>query len=131
MQFLSQARAMHSELVKRLYCVVCAVFMGVLSTLPVDFLEFFPGIRNHHHFSDDVGCHELQLVCHCEVGHWKMLPASFPVAVCSTAIQSCDRHGNRSFLHLRIADFVVDAVDVVDVSVSEFVLSPPGEHRAF
>ena len=35
---------------------------------PVDFLEFFPRNRNHHHFSDDVGCHELQLVCHCEVG---------------------------------------------------------------
>ena len=68
-QFLSQGRAMRSALVKRLYCAVCAAFMGVLSTLPVDFLEFFPGNRNHHHFSDDVGCHELQLVCHCEVGH--------------------------------------------------------------
>ena len=56
--------------VKRLYCAVCAVFMGVLSTPPVDFLEFFPGNRSHHHFSDDVGClHELQLVCHCDVGH--------------------------------------------------------------
>ena len=32
MQFLSQARAMHSVLVKRLYCAVWAVFMGVLST---------------------------------------------------------------------------------------------------
>ena len=32
MQFLSQARAMRSALVKRLYCAVCAVFMGVLST---------------------------------------------------------------------------------------------------
>ena len=31
MQFLSQARAMRSALVKRLYCAVCAVFMGVLS----------------------------------------------------------------------------------------------------
>ena len=35
------------------------------------------------------------------------------------------------FLLLRIADFVVDAVDVVDVSVSEFVLFPPGEHLVF
>ena len=43
--------------------------MGVPSTSPVDFLEFFPGNRNHHHFSDDAGCHELQLVCHREVGH--------------------------------------------------------------
>ena len=50
---------------------MCAV-SGVLSTHPVDLLEFFPGNRNHHHFSDDVGCHELQLVCHCEVGHSKI-----------------------------------------------------------
>ena len=53
---------------KRLYCAVCAVFMCVLFT-PIDFLEFFPGNRNHHHFSDDVGCHEPQLVCHWEVGN--------------------------------------------------------------
>ena len=32
MQFLSQTRAMRSALVKRLYCAVCAVFVGVLST---------------------------------------------------------------------------------------------------
>ena len=32
-QFLSQARAMRSALVNRLYCAVCAVFMGVLSTI--------------------------------------------------------------------------------------------------
>ena len=61
----------------------------------------------------------------------KTLPAGSPVALCSTAIQSCDRHSNRSFLLLRIADFVVDAVDVVDVSVSEIVAFPPGEHLAF
>ena len=60
----------------------------------------------------------------------KMLPAGFSVALSNTAIQSCDRHSNRSFLLLRIVDFVVDAVDVVDVSVSEFVLSPPREHLA-
>ena len=68
-QFLSQTREMRSALVNRLYCAVRTVFMGVLSTLPVPFLEFFPGNRNQHHFSDGVGCHELQLVCHCEVGH--------------------------------------------------------------
>ena len=61
----------------------------------------------------------------------KMPPAGFTVALCDTAIQSCDRHSNRSFLLIRIADFVVDAVDVVDVSVSEFVLFPPAEHLAF
>ena len=53
------------------------------------------------------------------------------VALCSTAIPSCDRHSRRSFLLLRVADFVVDAVDVVDVSLSEFVLFAPGEHPAF
>ena len=60
----------------------------------------------------------------------KMLPAGFSVALCETAIQSCDRHSHRSFLLLRLADFVVEAVDVVDVLVSEFVPSPPGEHLA-
>ena len=64
-----QWRDVRSALVTRLYRAVCAVFVGVLSTHPVDFLEFFPGNRIHHHFSDDVGCHELQLVCHCDVGH--------------------------------------------------------------
>ena len=57
------------------------------------------------------------------------LPAGFLVALCGTAIQSCDRHSKRSFLLLRIADLVVDAVDVVDVSVS--VLLQPCEHLAF
>ena len=56
----------------------------------------------------------------------KMLPVGFPVALCNTAIQFCDRHSNRSFLLLRIDDFVVDAVDVVDVSVSEIVAFPLG-----
>ena len=61
----------------------------------------------------------------------KMLPAGVPVALCNTAIQSCDRPYSRSFILLRIADFVVDAVDVVDVSVSEFVPSHPIDHFAF
>ena len=33
----------------------------------------------------------------------KMLQAGFPVALCNTTIQSCDRHSNRSFLLFRIA----------------------------
>ena len=33
-------------------CVVCGC---PVHTLAVDFLEFFPGNRNHHHFSDDAG----------------------------------------------------------------------------
>ena len=72
LQYLRQARAMRSALVNRLFCAAGAVFMGVLSTPSVDFLEFFSGNRNRHHFSDDVGCHELQLVCHCEVGTAKL-----------------------------------------------------------
>ena len=47
----------------------CMLWVGVLATPPVDFLEFLPRNRKHHHFSDEVGCHELQLVCHCEVCH--------------------------------------------------------------
>ena len=69
LQFLSQASAMRSALMKGLYRAVCAVFMGVLSTLSIDFLEFFPGIRIHHHLSDVVEYHELQLVCQCEFCH--------------------------------------------------------------
>ena len=61
----------------------------------------------------------------------KMLPAGVPVALCGTAIQFCDGHSNRSFLLLRIADLVVDAVDVLDVSVSEIAAFPPGKHLAF
>ena len=45
----------------------CVWRMGVLSTLRVDFLDFLQGNRNHHLFSDDVGCHGLQLVCYCAV----------------------------------------------------------------
>ena len=47
----------------------------------------------------------------------KMLLAGFPVALCNTAIQSCDRHSNRNFLLLRIVDLLVEVVDVLDVSV--------------
>ena len=61
----------------------------------------------------------------------KMLPKGFRVALCSTAIQFSDRRSIRSFLALQIEDFVVDAVDVVDVSVSEIVAFLPGEHLAF
>ena len=59
----------------------------------------------------------------------KTLPARFPVALCSTAIQFSRRHSNRSFL-LRIADHVVDVVVVLDVSVSEIVAFPPSERLA-
>ena len=61
----------------------------------------------------------------------KTLPTGVPVALCRTAIQFSDSHGNRSFLLVRIADLVVDAVDVLDVSVSEIAAFPPSEHLAF
>ena len=60
----------------------------------------------------------------------KTLPAGFTVALCSTAIQLSDRHSNRGFLLLRIADLVVDVVDVLDISVSEIVAFPPSERLA-
>ena len=60
----------------------------------------------------------------------KMLLAGFPVAHCGTAIQFCDRQSNRSFLFLRIADFVVEAVDVVDVS-EKIASFPPIVRLAF
>ena len=60
----------------------------------------------------------------------RTLQAGFSVALCSTAIQFSDRHGNRSFLLLRIADLVVDVVDVLDVSVSEMVAFPASERAS-
>ena len=131
----SQARAMRSALVKRLYCAVCAVFLGVLSTLPVDFLKFFPRNRNTTTYQmmwNTMSSNSLAIAKSATaMFQMKTLPTGFTVALCSTAIQSCDRHGHRSFLFLRIADFVVDAVDVVDVSVSEIVAFPPSERLAF
>ena len=60
----------------------------------------------------------------------KMLPTGFSVALCRTAIQFSDRHGNRSFFLLRIVDLVVDVVVVLDVPVSEIVAFPPSERLA-
>ena len=54
----------------------------------------------------------------------KTLTAGVPMALCSTAIQFSDRHSNRSFFLLRIADLVVDVADVLDVSVSQNVAFP-------
>ena len=61
----------------------------------------------------------------------KTLQMGFIVALCSTVIQFSDRHSNRSFLLLRIADPVFVVVDVLDVSVSEIVSFPPSERLAF
>ena len=61
----------------------------------------------------------------------KTLPAGFPVALCSTAIQFSDRHSNRSFLLIRIVDLLVVVVDVLDVSVSEIAAFPSIERVGF
>ena len=61
----------------------------------------------------------------------KTLPTGFPVALCTTAIQFSDQHSNRSFLLLRIVDFLIDVVDVLDVSVSEIAAFPSRERLAF
>ena len=130
------ARRWHcNSRVKRIVCAFraceqtvplkCVLSVGVLSTPSVDFLEFLPENRNHNHFSDN---HEqLPLrnwrwrLCR-RVSPWLSVvpPSSLAIDISS-----------RRFLLLRIADFVVDAVDVVDVSVSEFDQFPPGEHLAF
>ena len=67
---LSQAKRIECAVraVIKLYCTnVSFEWVSCLHT-PVDFLEFLPGNRNHHHLSDDVEYHGLQLVCHYEVG---------------------------------------------------------------
>ena len=61
----------------------------------------------------------------------QMLPTGFPVALCNTAIQSFDGHGNRSFLLLRTVDLVFVLVGFVDVLVLEIAARPPGKHLAF
>ena len=45
----------------------------------------------------------------------KTLRTGFPVALCSASLQCSDRHSDRSFHLLRIADLLIDAVDVLDV----------------
>ena len=61
----------------------------------------------------------------------RTLSSGFPVALCSTSIQFSDRHGNRSFLLLRIVDLLVVVVNVLDVSVSEIAAFPSSERVAF
>ena len=96
---------------------------------PVDFLEFLPGNRNHHHYSDDVGYHGIQLFYHCEVCHCDVededAARRFPRGSLQYRHPVSERHSNRSFLLLRIVDLLVDVDDVLDVSVSEIVAFPP------
>ena len=90
---------------KRIECAVRAVIKLYCADVscervsclhpPVDFLEFRPGHRNHHHLSEDVEYHGLQLVCHYEVGRWlkmEMLPAGVTVAL--SASESCETQPN-------------------------------------
>ena len=51
----------------KLYCTDVHCLCVYCVHTPVDLLECFQGNQNHHHVSDDVEYHELQLVCHCEV----------------------------------------------------------------
>ena len=131
LQFLSQAHAMRSALVKRLYCTVCGVFMGVLSTHPSIFWNSFQEAEIttiSQMMQVAMSSNSLTIAKSAAAkSKTKTLPAGFSMALCDTAIQSCDRRCDRS----RIADFVVDAVDVVDVSASEIVAFPPSEHLAF
>ena len=101
----------------------CVLWVDVLSTLPVDFLEFFPGIRICLHFSDDVGCHEFQLVYYYEVGH------------CEVEDEVCLRISPWlsvvSSKFLRITDFIVDVDGILDVSISEIVVFLQSERLVF
>ena len=62
-----------------------------------------PRNRNHHVLSVDVEYHELQLVCHCEFSHFD--------------VEDEDAADGSKFLLLRLADLLVDVVDVLDVSM--------------
>ena len=113
--------------------------MCLVSGCPVNtprrFSEFLPGIRHHHHFSDDVNTmsSNSSAIVSFATAKLKMktLPTGFPVALCTTAIQFSDQHNNRSFLLLRIIDLLIDVGDVLDVSVSEIVAFPSRERLAF
>ena len=123
-QFLSQARAMRSALVNSLYCTdVCCEWVSC-PHLPSIFWNSFQ---------------ETEITTISKMMEAAMSSNSFAIVKLATAMlkmkmlwlsvippSSC----NRSFLLLRIADFVVDAVDVVDVSVSEIVAFPPSEYLA-
>ena len=98
---------------------MCIVRVSCLHS-SVDFLEFLPGNRNHQVVIVKLANAKLKM---------KTLPAGFSVALCGTAIQFSDRHSNRSFLLLRIAN--LDVADVLVVTISEIAACPPSEHLAF
>ena len=125
------ALCVFSALVNNLYCTdMYCEWVSCLHS-PVDFLEFLPGNRNHHHFSDDVLPWAPTRWFATATLKMKTLAAAFPVTLCSTAVQFSGQHRNRSFLLLRIADLVVDVDDVLNVSFSKIVEFPPSERLAF
>ena len=89
-------------------------------TLPSIFLNSFQETDITTHFSDDEGCHEFQLVCHCEVED-EDTASGFPVALCGTAIQPPIDIVIEVFSSFELLIFPV-FVDVLDVPCS---LKPP------
>ena len=133
---LSQARGVRSALCEQTVLHRCVLWVGVLSTRPVAFSGILPKKPKSPPFLRwcrlPLAPTRLPLRSRpLWSWRWRSLLAGFPVALCSTAIQFWDRHSNRSFLLRRIADFVVDAVDVVDVSVWKIAAFPPSERLAF
>ena len=131
---LSQARGMRSALVNRLYYTNVSCEWVSCLHLPSIFWNSFQEteITTIYQMMWNTRSSNLFAIVSFATAKLKMktLPTGFPVALSSTAIQFSDRHSDRSFL-LRIGDLLVDVVDVLDVSVSEIVAFPPGEHLAF
>ena len=82
MDFLSQANLVFgARLWTNCSAQMCLENLCPVYTHPVDFLEFIPANRNHHHFSDDVEYNELQLVCHWEICTAKLKMKTLPASV--------------------------------------------------
>ena len=111
------ALAVRSALVIKLY--ITDVFCEWVSCLhhPVDFLEFLQEteITTISQMMWAAMSSNLFAIVKFATAKLKMrtLSAGFPVALYSTASQFVDRHSNRSFFLLRIADLVVDVADVL------------------
>ena len=101
-----------SAIVNKLHCT--DVFCEWVSCLPPRRFSGIPSTTIFQMMWAAISSNSFAIV-KCATAKLKMekLPAGFSVALSSTAIQFSDRHSNRSFLLLRIADLVVDVVDVL------------------